>query len=56
MPLSPALVLMLAGHCAPTVAAETLVSVVRVESAFDPLVIGVNGSAARRSGSVRSCV
>ena len=43
MPLSSALVLMLASHCAPTVAAETLVSVVRVESAFDPLAIGVNG-------------
>jgi type IV secretion system protein VirB1 len=48
MPLSPALVMALASHCAPAVAPETLVSVVRVESAFDPLAIGVNRPAAER--------
>lgn len=40
--------LILASHCAPAVAPETLVSVARVESAFDPLVIGVNRPAAGR--------
>jgi len=33
----------LAAQCAPSVAPQTLLSVVRVESGFDPLVIGVNG-------------
>lgn len=35
--------LALAAQCAPAVAPETLLSVVRVESGFDPLAIGVNG-------------
>ena len=48
MPLTPALVLMLASHCAPAVAPQTLVSVARVESGFDPLVIGVNAPTAAR--------
>jgi type IV secretion system protein VirB1 len=48
MPLSPAIMLLLASQCAPTVAPETLVSVARVESAFDPLAIGVNGAASKR--------
>lgn len=34
----------LAAACAPTVAAETLISVAKVESGFDPLAIGVNGA------------
>ena len=34
----------LARACAPAVAPETLVPVVRVESGFDPLAIGVNGA------------
>lgn len=38
----------LAAQCAPTVAAETLLSVVKVESGFDPLAIGVNGGPAIR--------
>jgi type IV secretion system protein VirB1 len=46
MALSPALLLALASQCSPSVAPETLVSVVRVESGFDPLVIGVNSPAA----------
>lgn len=36
----------LAAQCAPTVAAETLLSVAKVESGFDPLAIGVNGKPA----------
>jgi type IV secretion system protein VirB1 len=36
--------LALAAQCAPSVAPETLLSVVRVESGFNPLVIGVNGA------------
>jgi type IV secretion system protein VirB1 len=36
-------VLALAAQCAPAVAPETLLSVVQVESGFDPLAIGVNG-------------
>lgn len=36
-------VLALAALCAPAVAPETLLSVVQVESGFDPLAIGVNG-------------
>lgn len=35
--------LALAAQCAPGVAPETLLSVVQVESGFDPLAIGVNG-------------
>jgi type IV secretion system protein VirB1 len=38
----------LAGQCAPAVAPETLVSIVSVESGFDPLAIGVNGSRPQR--------
>ncbi len=34
----------LAATCAPTVAAETLISVAKVESGFNPLAIGVNGA------------
>lgn len=34
----------LAAQCAPTVAPETLLSVAQVESGFDPLAIGVNGT------------
>jgi len=34
----------LAAHCAPAVAPETLLSIVKVESGFDPLAIGVNGA------------
>ena len=33
----------LAAQCAPAVAPQTLLAVVRVESGFDPLAIGVNG-------------
>ena len=33
----------LAAQCAPSVAPQTLLAVVRVESGFDPLAIGVNG-------------
>lgn len=36
----------LAAQCAPSVAAETLLSVAKVESGFDPLAIGVNGAPA----------
>lgn len=36
----------LAAQCAPTVAAETLLSVAKVESGFNPLAIGVNGKPA----------
>lgn len=38
----------LAAQCAPSVAAETLLSVAKVESGFDPLAIGVNGAPAIR--------
>ena len=34
----------LAVQCAPWVAPQTLLAVVRVESGFDPLAIGVNGA------------
>jgi type IV secretion system protein VirB1 len=44
MSLSLAAALVLAAQCAPTVAPETLLSVVQVESRFEPLAIGVNGS------------
>jgi type IV secretion system protein VirB1 len=48
MPLGPAVVLALASQCAPSVAPETLLSVVRVESGLEPLVIGVNRPAPDR--------
>lgn len=38
----------LAAQCAPAVAVETLLSVAKVESGFDPLAIGVNGKPAVR--------
>lgn len=41
LPLAAALAL--AAQCAPSVAPETLLSVVQVESRFEPLAIGVNG-------------
>lgn len=43
MAISLAAALVLAAQCAPTVAPETLLSVVQVESRFEPLAIGVNG-------------
>ena len=43
MVLDLALTLALAQRCAPSVAPETLLSVVAVESRFEPLTIGVNG-------------
>jgi|LakMenEpi03Aug12_release.lakeMendotaPanAssembly.Ray.scaffolds.fasta_scaffold229765_4 type IV secretion system protein VirB1 len=43
MGMSLLAIMALAGQCAPTVAPETLASVVSVESSFDPLVIGING-------------
>lgn len=42
MPIDLATVLALAQACAPSVAPMTLASVLRVESGFDPLVIGIN--------------
>lgn len=48
MTLPVSTVLALAIRCAPDVAPETLLSVVQVESGFEPFAIGVNG-AARRS-------
>lgn len=44
MALSLAAALALATQCAPAIAPETLLSVVQVESRFEPLAIGVNGS------------
>lgn len=44
MAISIAAALVLAAQCAPSVAPETLLSVVQVESRFDPLAIGVNGT------------
>lgn len=44
MALTLAAALALAAQCAPTVAPETLLSVVQVESRFEPLAIGVNGA------------
>ena len=38
----------LAEACAPSVAPATLLAISKVESGFDPLVIGVNGPAPRR--------
>jgi type IV secretion system protein VirB1 len=49
MPL--AVVLALAARCAPTVAPETLLSVVQVESRFEPLAVGVNGARRLTIGS-----
>ena len=40
--LDLAAVILLATQCAPAVAAETIISIVDVESRFDPLAIGVN--------------
>ena len=37
------LFLSLAANCAPTVAPETLQAVVRIESGFESLAVGVNG-------------
>lgn len=48
MPLSSAFVMALAAQCAPGVAPETMLAVVRAESALDPLAIGVNGAAGLR--------
>lgn len=45
MILELAAVLTLAQRCAPTVAPETMLSVVQVESRFNPLAINVNGAA-----------
>ena len=44
MAITLAAALALAAHCAPAVAPETLLSVVQVESRFEPLAIGVNGA------------
>jgi type IV secretion system protein VirB1 len=44
MAISLAAALTLATQCAPTIAPETLLSVVQVESRFEPLAIGVNGA------------
>ncbi|MCR5877575.1 lytic transglycosylase domain-containing protein [Phenylobacterium sp. J367] len=43
MALTLTAALALAAQCAPAVAPETLLSVVQVESGFEPLAIGVNG-------------
>jgi len=44
MPLDTAAVLALAATCAPNVAPTTLLAIARVESALNPLAIGVNGA------------
>lgn len=44
MAISLAAALALAAQCAPGVAPETLLSVIQVESRFEPLAIGVNGA------------
>ena len=44
MTLSLAAALALAAQCAPAIAPQTLLSVVHVESRFNPLAIGVNGA------------
>jgi len=44
MAITFAAALALAAQCAPAVAPETLLSVVQVESRFEPLAIGVNGA------------
>lgn len=43
MAISLPAALVLAAQCAPTIAPETLLSVVQAESRFEPLAIGVNG-------------
>jgi type IV secretion system protein VirB1 len=48
MPLDPTVVLALAAACAPQVSPDTMLSVVSVESGFDPYAIGVNGPGGRR--------
>lgn len=48
MVLSLLTVTALAVQCAPSVAPQTLLAVVRVESGLDPLVIGVNGRQPRQ--------
>ena len=48
MPLTAALVTLLASHCAPQASSQTLLAVAQVESALDPLAIGVNGKTPRR--------
>lgn len=50
MPLDLDTLLPLAAQCAPAVAPATLLAVVKAESAFDPLAIGVNGP---RGGALR---
>lgn len=47
MSMTLAALLLLAQDCAPGVAPETLLSVTKVESGFEPLAIGVNGKARR---------
>jgi len=47
MPIDLPSALVLATACAPGVAPQTLLSIVSVESGFDPLAIGVNGSKPR---------
>lgn len=44
MAISLAAALALAAQCAPTIAPATLLSVIQVESRFEPLAIGVNGT------------
>ena len=44
MAISLAAAFALAAQCAPTIAPATLLSVVQVESRFEPLAIGVNGA------------
>jgi type IV secretion system protein VirB1 len=51
MPISIAAALLLAEQCAPTVAPETILSIVQVESGFNALAIGVNGSPQVRTGA-----
>jgi type IV secretion system protein VirB1 len=48
MGLTAAVVTALVMRCAPTVATETMLSIARVESAFDPLAIGINGPSPSR--------
>lgn len=47
MILDVATLLSLAGACAPTVAPETLISIVHTESRFNSLAIGVNSPGVR---------
>lgn len=57
--LELAAVLALSTRCAPSVAPETLTAIAWVESRFDPLAIGINGTASRpprardRAGAIR---